>query len=253
MSHEMATFADTLRGFRTRLELTQEELAERAGLSPDAVGLLERGERRRPHADTLARLGAALELAAAERAQLEGLARRPAPLAAQAPQPQLPLPLTPLVGRSAAVDAVAGLFGQPAARLVTLTGPGGVGKTRLALAAAEQLGPSFADGAVFVSLAALRSPEQVPAAVAALLGLPERAGQSTQQRLALALQHRQALLVLDNFEHLLPAAALVSELLAACPRLAVLATSRSPLNLAGRAPVRGRAAGAARLLAGCAA
>lgn len=233
MDEKAASFADLLRGFRNRIELTQEELAERAGLSPDAVGLLERGERRRPHTDTVARLAAALELSAAERAQVEAAARRPAPLVAQTGQAQLPLPLTPLVGRAKAVDAVAGLFDQAAARLVTLTGPGGVGKTRLALTVAERLGRAFADGVVFVPLAALASPDRVLTAIAAALGLHERAGQTVQQRLIQTLQSRRALLVLDNFEHLLPAAALVSELLAACPRLAVLATSRAPLNLLG--------------------
>ena len=161
MGDTTAPFAELLRDFRNRAELTQEELAERAGVSPDAVSLLERGERRRPHIDTVARLAGALELSATERAQFEAIARRPAPLVAQAPQIQIPAPPTGLVGRAAAIERVAGLFQQPGVRLVTLTGPGGVGKTRLALAVAERLGDAFTDGVAFVPLAALRAPDLV--------------------------------------------------------------------------------------------
>src|SRR3954447_14378742 len=102
MERSTATFADLLRNFRNRAELTQEELAERAGLSPDAVGLLERGERRRPHADTVARLAAGLELSADERVQFAAVARRPTPLAAQT-APQFPASPTALVGRADAI------------------------------------------------------------------------------------------------------------------------------------------------------
>jgi predicted ATPase/DNA-binding XRE family transcriptional regulator/Tfp pilus assembly protein PilF len=233
MGDTTAPFADLLRNFRNIAELTQEELAERAGLSPDAVSLLERGERRRPHTDTVARLAIALKLSAPERAQFEAVARRAAPLVAPAAQPQIPTPLTTLVGRTEAIERVAELFQQPSVRLVTLTGPGGVGKTRLALAVAERLGDALADGVVFVPLAALRAPDLVVGALATVLGIRERAGQTMQQRLIQALQPRHALLVLDNFEHLLAAALLVSDLLAACPRLTVLVTSRAPLRLAG--------------------
>src|SRR4051794_15091625 len=145
MRDTTAPFADLLRNFRNIAELTQEELAERAGLSPDAVSLLERGERRRPHMDTVARLAMALKLPAPERAQFEAVARRAAPLVAPAAQPQIPTPLTTLVGRTEAIKNVAELFRQPGVRLVTLTGPGGVGKTRLALAVAERLGSALAD------------------------------------------------------------------------------------------------------------
>jgi predicted ATPase/transcriptional regulator with XRE-family HTH domain len=232
MSTGTILFAELLRGFRDRAELTQEELAERARISRDAVGLLERGVRRRPHTDTVTRLAVALELAADERAQFEAAARHPAPLVAPAQSPLWPLASTILVGRAEAIDAVVALFQQPTARLVTLTGPGGVGKTRLALAAAQQLLDAFADGVVFVPLAAISAPELVVGAITTALGIRERAGQTMQQGLIQALQPRHTLLVLDNFEHLLPAASLVSDLLATCSRLAVLATSRAPLHLA---------------------
>lgn len=233
MSDEVVLFADLLRHFRNRIELTQEELAERADLSPDAVGLLERGERRRPHSDTIARLATALNLSATERTQFEAVARRPAPLIAQVPQPQLPCPPIALVGRGEAIEAVANLFHRSGIRLVTLTGPGGIGKTRLALAVAEQLSDAFADGVIFVSLAALRAPNLVASEIATTVGIRERVGQTTQQRLIQALQQRHILLVLDNFEHLLAAAPLVSDLLAQCTRLAILVTSRIPLRLTG--------------------
>src|SRR4051794_23220015 len=233
MGDTTASFAELLRDFRNGAELTQEALAERAGLSPDAVSLLERGERRRPHTDTVARLAMALKLPAPERAQFEAVARRAAPLVGPAAQPQILTPLTPLVGRMEAIKSVAELFRQSGVRLVTLTGPGGVGKTRLALAVAEHLGDALADGVVFVPLAALGIPDLVVSEIATVLGIRERAGQTMQQRLIQALQPRQALLVLDNFEHLLAAALLVSDLLAACPRLTVLVTSRAPLRLAG--------------------
>src|SRR4051812_7154882 len=107
MEQGSATFADLLRHFRDRAELTQEALAERAGISPDAVSLLERGERRRPHSDTVARLAAALALPGAERAQFEAAARRQAPLATQTPQSHFPLALTALFGRAEALASVA--------------------------------------------------------------------------------------------------------------------------------------------------
>ncbi len=183
MASGTATFADLLRNFRDRAELTQEELAEHAGISPDAVSLLERGERRRPHSDTIARLAAALQLSAAEQTQFATTARHPAPLVAHTPAAQLPTPRTTLVGRAAAIDAIIGLINHSPARLVTLTGPGGVGKTRLALAVAAQLSNTFADGALFVPLASVSTAELVAGAIATVLGIQARAGQTLEQRL----------------------------------------------------------------------
>ena len=137
----------------------------------------------------------------------------------------LPVPPTPLVGRRLELTAVGALFRDEGARLVTLTGPGGTGKTRLALAVAESLEPELRDGAAFVGLAPVSSPELLMPAVAEALEVRE-------DEVKGHLRERRMLLVLDNFEQLLSAAPFVGELLAAAPRLWVLATSRAPLRLA---------------------
>ncbi len=156
------------------------------------------------------------------------LQQDPALAAPEAPtrstQP-LPVPPTPLVGRRLELAAVGALFRDEGARLVTLTGPGGTGKTRLAIEVAHSLEPELRDGAVFVSLAALSSPELVGPTIAEALEIQE-------DQVLGQLRERRLLLVLDNFEQLLPAAPFVGELLAAAPRLWILATSRAPLRLA---------------------
>ena len=143
----------------------------------------------------------------------------------------LPVAPTPLVGRRLELAAVSALFRDEGARLVTLTGPGGTGKTRLALAAAHALEPELRDGALFVSLAPVSDPRLLASTIAEVLGVRE-GERSLAAGVAEHLQQRRLLLVLDNFEQLLEAAPFVGELLAAAPRLWVLATSRAPLRLA---------------------
>ena len=144
----------------------------------------------------------------------------------------LPVPPTPLVGRRLELAAVSALFRDEGARLVTLTGPGGTGKTRLGLAVAHGLEPELRDGALFVNLAPIASPELVVATIAEALDVRESGERPLSQGVADHLRDLRILLVLDNFEQLLPAAPFVGELLAAAPHLLVLATSRAPLRIA---------------------
>lgn len=149
----------------------------------------------------------------------------------------LPAPLDDLIGRAEAIAPLAQALRVRSPRLLVLTGPGGVGKTRLALAAARAAAASFADGVIFVSLAPIRDPALLAAAIAQAAGIRALGEVPLADRLPQFLAERDLLLVLDNFEHILAAAGLVSELLAACPRLTALVTSRARLRLTGESVV----------------
>lgn len=162
----------------------------------------------------------------------------------------LPRPLTTFVGRDRELATVVELILRPDVRLLKLTGAGGVGKTRLALSAAEAARNAFEDGAVFVSLAPVRDPTMLLPTVAQTLNVPDAPDQPLMSRLRTFLSDKNMLLVLDNAEHLLDAMPVVVDLLAASPRLAVLVTSRMSVNVSGEhlVPVEPLSAEEARTL-----
>jgi predicted ATPase len=182
-------------------------------------------------------LADALELGPDDRQALLAAARPDAAADTQAGQPhrsaRIPSPLTSLIGREAELAALTALLTKGATRLVTVTGPGGCGKTRLALEVGDRLQAEFADGVVFVDLAPLTDYALVMPTIAKALGVRERAGQRLLDTLAGVLATRQMVLLLDNCEQVLGAAADIAELLAASPRVAILATSREPLRVRG--------------------
>ena len=222
-----AGFGTLLRRFRVAAGLSQEALAERAGLSADAIAALERGRRSRPRAFTLGVLAEALALGAEDRALLvSAAAGQDSPRVP--PGRPLPVQLTSFVGRQLELAEVERRVGQ--ARMLTLLGPGGTGKTRLALVVADRQ----AGGRWFAALDACLEPELVLHVVAAAVGAREVPGTPLAETL---LQHAaglDGLLVLDNCEHVAAAAAeLAHHLLSASPRLRLLATSREVLRVPG--------------------
>jgi len=246
-------FGGLLRQLRAEARLTQEELAEAAQVSQRAVSDLERGINRTARKDTAVLLAEALNLAEPARGLFVAAARGRAPaagvLAALQQQAQVaswaaadgvhgfPAALTSFIGRAEPMREVAGLLSDR--RLVTVTGPGGAGKTRLAAQVARQVTGRFADGAWLAELAPVADPDQLAAVVAAALGVRDQPGLPAVEALARALARQQVLLVLDNCEHVIAAAAaLCAGLLAACDDVRVLATSREPLRVAGEARYR---------------
>ena len=243
------SFGELLREHRRAAGLTQEEMAERAGISPRSVSELERGGPHAPRRDTVALLARALGLTASDREMFEGLAaarrrtRAPAaasprapriapPTAPERPKHNVPRSLTSFVGREQELKELAPVLGM--ARLLTLVGSGGVGKTRLAQELVRAHAADYAHGACFVALAGVDDPALVPRAATTALGLGDFHGRSAIETLVEYLGPKQLLLVLDNCEHLAAACAeLTAGLLRTCPGLRVLASSREPLGVAG--------------------
>jgi predicted ATPase/DNA-binding XRE family transcriptional regulator len=231
-----APFGTLLRRLREASALTQEELAARAALSAKGISDLERGARRRPHPQTVRALADALEVSEDGRASLLAAVPKRGSVTHIAPsvtKAALPTPPAPLVGRERALEEVTGFLRRPEVRLLTLTGTGGVGKTRLALEAARHTRKHFPDDVVFIALAPLNDAGLVLPTVAHSMGLRETAGQTPHEALREHLQDKRMLLVLDNFEHVLQAAPVIANLLEFCPDLMVLVTSRAPLRVGG--------------------
>jgi predicted ATPase/DNA-binding XRE family transcriptional regulator len=234
----VGSFADLLKHSRAAAGLTQEELAERAGLSARAISDLERGVKRQPYPHTIGRLVQALGLTENEAARFQRAARRLGGAGGEAEErgegglQSLPIQPTPFIGRQLEMEEITTLLGRDEVRLLTLTGPGGVGKTRLALRVAEQLVDRFPDRVVFVSLASLTDARMVADSIATALEITDPGAGPILESVIAHLRGKRLLLVADNFEHLLPAADVLSRLLASCPQLTILVTSRSILHLA---------------------
>jgi predicted ATPase/transcriptional regulator with XRE-family HTH domain len=224
------TFAELLVELRLARGLSQEALATRAAVSVRAISDLERGTTRRPQRETVRALADALALDAAERDRFASAARQAPPSSASRrgsrPRPSLPAPVSSIVGRDADLRAVVRLIRDPAVRLVTVTGPGGVGKTRLAVEVGWLVSGGF-DRVGALDLSPLSRADDVPDALAAAVGC------RTGDTVAAFVGDDRWLLLLDSFEHVAAAAGGMAELLAACPRLSLLVTSRTPLRLRG--------------------
>ncbi len=238
-------FGAVLRARRLAAGLTQDELAKVAGLAGRTVRAIE-SKQRKPHKRNMQALSEALDLCE-QGYELSEAAGRGGPVASPVdpnrhpPTHVLlwPTPPTSLVGREREVVDVVALLRRGATSLVTLTGPGGVGKTRLALRVAEEASSLYSDGAVMVPLASLRQTDGIATALARALGLADLGVDPILKRVVAHLRPRATLLVLDNVEHLLPAAGeFISVLRAACPRVVVLATSRALLHIGGEHEIR---------------
>jgi predicted ATPase len=224
--------------------MTQAELAEHAGVSERTISDLERGLRGTVYPATARQLAAPLGVSPADLPRFLSEARgHPAPPTLGAGEldrfdrgGRVPIPLTRLLGREADLALATSLVNDPAVRLVTIVGSGGIGKTRLAIEVANEAGAGFAGGCYFVGLSATEDPEMVLPLLAKAIGLAPETGE-LQAALSRRLGGKLTLAVLDTFEHLVAAAPGVGELLGGCPGLTVLATSRTPLHLRGEREV----------------
>ncbi len=227
-----SAFGVLLKQYRLAAGLTQEDLAERAELSIRGISDLERGERRAPRRATLVRLATALSLSPPEWHTFEAVAKITAAPPTFRPC-NLSAPPTRLIGRDMEVAEVVAHLMRDDVRLITLTGAGGVGKTRLAQEVALTLRPFYAGRVWQVELAHLRDAALVTAAVAGILGLEADAGASVEATLMNHLNRASALLLFDTFEHLSTAAPFIDRLHRSCPELRFLVTSRKPLDVPG--------------------
>ena len=253
-SESTPDLATLLRRLRIARSLSQEELAARAGISAASVSYMERGLTHSPHRETLELLSTALALTPDEASAFHQAGRRSRALGRMAdaeesepsnaapaaeslpstlPPYRLIAPLTPLLGRETEAAAVTHLLARESVRLLTLTGPAGVGKTRLALQVAAAQGQQAGLDPIYVDLVSVRQADRVLPAIASALGIRDTGGQPLFDAVITAIGTRRRLLVLDNFEHVLTAAPLCAAVLGACPQSKALVTSRAKLNIRG--------------------
>ncbi|MEO8606292.1 MAG: tetratricopeptide repeat protein [Chloroflexota bacterium] len=230
------SFGQWLKQRRKALDLTREDLAGRIGCAAVTLYKIESDERR-PSKQIAALLAQHLNISLDEQAAFVQFARAEA-VDAVAPwgtpfhsPTNLPAQPTLLIGRDEDVAAIQKRLVRPESRLLTLVGPPGIGKTRLALQVASQVLDDFPDGVFFIALAAISDANLVSTTIATTLGIPDAGPQTPLERLKTFLRDKQMLLVLDNFEQILTAAAQISELLATCLSVKMLVTSRAPLRI----------------------
>jgi len=228
------SFGTQLKRLRERAGFTQEELATISGLSVHAVSALERGERRRPHVETVRALSAALDLTEPARDALVQSARATGEATAVDQLSRaLPLPLTVLLGRDTDMQTLRLWLADAHARLITIVGAGGVGKTRLALELARAIADEGVTRVVFAPLASIRDPGLAACAIAEALGLADISASDLPRRARVACESFPTLLVLDNLEQVPDAAPLVADLLTSASTFRLLVTSRAPLRIRG--------------------
>lgn len=243
------TFGTWIKARRKSLDLTQESLANLIGCSLSAIRKIENDERR-PSKQIAELLATHLDVPPEERtlflkiARGEGSVQRlnsastptgklVALSESFSPPSNLPAPATPFIGRQQERDALARMLTDPRQRLITILGPGGIGKTRLALEAARAQLTAFEQRVYFIQLASFQSADSILPAIASALNIPSASTDELKARLSDYLRGKNTLLVLDNFEHLMDGAPLLSELLQKTPTLKILVTSRERLNLQG--------------------
>jgi predicted ATPase/transcriptional regulator with XRE-family HTH domain len=244
----MDTFGAWLRQQRNQLKLTREQFAERIGCSVALLRKIEDGERR-PSTQIAELIANTLNIPEADRATFVRVARgelnlerlsavlksAASPIASSAPRVNLPVLPTPLIGRQHEVEKLSQLLREPHCRLLTLVGPGGMGKTRLAIASAAQSQVVFADGVYFVPLASINATRFIVPVIADAIGFTFQSASLIEPQLQLFnyLKEKQLLLVVDNLEHLLsePGIEVLAELLAHAPHVKLLVTSRESVRL----------------------
>ena len=232
------SFGHWLKQRRKALDLTQADLADQVGCSIMTIRKIEADERR-PSKQISERMADVLAISLEERAAFVAFARRVADhpssfleaLTVLTPSGNLPPQSTPFIGRENELAQIANRLADPGCRLLTLVGPGGIGKTRLALQAALERVGDYADGVYFVSLAPVGSNTFIASAIASALQISFYGQEDPEVQVVNYLREKHMLLVMDNYEHLLAGIGLLADMLAYAPRLKILATSRERLNL----------------------